>query len=157
MTRIQQAVYDVRVLGLRIRVIVVHELTEEQQNAMLLLFSANEAQLRYASENYRPHSTETSKLLYDVLMAYSEDPDMANILQEYLRERLPQLLQKLSPEERLKGISTEKRLEGLSPEERLEGLSPEERLEGLSPEEVRSLVDAAQRKLQTNGMSPKPQ
>jgi hypothetical protein len=174
LTRIQQAVYEVRVLGLRIRIIVVHDLPLEQQNAMLHLFSANEEQLRYGQEHYRPHSTETSTLLYDLFKAYSEDPNMADKLKEYVRESLDELLRQLpkeelrkrlstgerleglSPEERLEGLSPEERLEGLSPEERLEGLSPEERLKGLSPEQLRAAMEAAQRKLQPNGTPPKP-
>ena len=53
---------------------------------MLHLFSANEEQIRYGQEHYHPHSTETSTLLYDLFTAYSEDPDMANKLQEYVRQ-----------------------------------------------------------------------
>jgi hypothetical protein len=137
LTPIQQAVYEVRVLGLRIRIIVIHELPLEQQNAMLHLFSANEAQLRYGQEHYRPHSTETSSLLYDLLKAYSEDPDMADKLQEYFRQRLDEIVRELPLEKRL------------------EGLSPEERLEGLSAEQLRATVEAIQRKLQPNGTPPK--
>ncbi len=115
LTRLRAGVYELPVLTLRIRIIVVHQLPEEEQNAMLHLFSANEEQLRYAREHYRPHSTETSTLLYDLFKAYSEDPDMANKLQEYVRKSLDELFRNMPPEEPKR----------LSPEERLKGLSPE--------------------------------
>jgi hypothetical protein len=166
LTPIRPGVYEVRWITLCIRVIVVHELPQEEQNAMLLLFSAQPEPLRYAQENYRPHSTETSTLLYQLLMAYSEDPDMSNQLQEFVRQSIDELLEKLPPEELRKHLTPEERLEGLpaeelrkrlSPGERLKGLSPDERLEGLSPEELRAMVEAAQRRLQANGSSPKPE
>ncbi len=157
LTSIRPGVYELVVLTLRIRIIVVHQLPAEEQNAMLHLFSANEEQLRYAREHYRPHSTETSTLLYDLFKAYSEDPDMANKLQEYVRKSLDELFRNMPPEERLKGLSPEQLRARLSPEERLKGLSPEERLKGLSPEELRAAIAAAQRELQPNGTSPKPE
>jgi hypothetical protein len=90
--------------------------------------------------NYR-NSTETSILLYDLFEAYSEDPDMGNILQEYVRQRLDELFKKMPLEERLKGLSPEERLQGLSVDELLNALSPEAR------EELK-------RKMQSNGSSP---
>jgi hypothetical protein len=139
---------------LTIRVIVVHQLPQEEQNAVLLLFSAREELLRYAREHYQPRSKETSTLLYEVLLAYERDPEMSQKLEQFVRQSIDELLAKLPPEERLKGLSPEERLEGLPPEERLKGLSPEERLEGLSPEELRRTLQAIQRRLQANGSAP---
>jgi hypothetical protein len=168
-------VYDVRVLHLNIRVIVIPQLTPQEQNAMLLLFSAKAELVRYAAAHYRPHSPETSTLLFQLLRAYGEDPEMANKLDEFVRQTIDELLKELPPAKRLQGLSPEERLKGLSPEERLEGLSPEkrleglpaekrleglsleERLEGLSPEEMRAALEALQRRLQSNGSSSKPQ
>ena len=176
LTPIQQGVYETAFLSLRIRVIVVHQLPVEQQNAILHVFSANKELLRYGREHYRPRSMETSTLLYELFKAYEEDPEMSKIIDDFVRESIDDMLKspfgeeirkRLSPEERLKGLSLEERLKGLSPEERLEGLSPEERLEGLSPEErlkglspeeLRAALEAAQRRLQANGgPSSKPQ
>ncbi len=53
LTPIRPGVYEVRVLTLCIRVIVVHQLPLEEQNAMLLLFSARVESLRYGQEHYR--------------------------------------------------------------------------------------------------------
>jgi hypothetical protein len=136
---IREGVYEERLGTLRIRVIVVHQLPQQEQNAMLHLFSAREELLRYGKEHYRPRSTETSTLLYQLFLAYQEDPAMANQLEEFVRQSIDELLKKLPPEKRL------------------EGLSPEERLEGLSPEELRAALEAVQRRLQANGPSAKPQ
>src|SRR5205085_2570846 len=103
---------------------------------MLLLFSAREELLRYGQEHYRPHSQETSTLLYELFKAYSEDPNMPDKLQEFVRQSIDELLRSLPPEELRKRLSPEERLKGLPPEERLKGLPPEERLKGLSLEEV---------------------
>jgi hypothetical protein len=84
-------------------------------------------------EDLGAHSTETSTLLYDLFKAYSEDPDMANPLHEYVHQRLEELLQELPPKERIKGLSVDELLAALSPEAR---------------EELK-------RKLQANGTSPK--
>jgi hypothetical protein len=135
---VRAGVYEVRWLTLCFRVIVVHELPQAEHNAMLHLFSAKEELLRYAKEHYRPRSRETSTLLYELFKTYQEDPDMANQLEEFVRQSIDELLKKLPPEKRL------------------EGLSPEQRLEGLSPEELRAALEAVQRRLQANGPS-KPQ
>jgi len=175
LTPVRESVYDVRVLHLTIRVIVIHQLPQEEQNARLLLFSAREELLHYAAAHYRPYSPETSTLLLQLLRAYREDPEMKNKLDEFVRETIDEVLNELprqkllekltdkerleglSAEKRLEGLSAEKRLEGLSAEKRLEGLSPDERLAGLSPEELRAAAEAIQRRLQGNGPSAKPQ
>jgi hypothetical protein len=163
---VRAGVYEVGYPGVTIRVIVVHQLPQEEHNAMLHLFSAKNDLIRYGQQHYRPRSTETSTLLFSLFRAYSEDPNMSDKLKEFVRQTIDELLkslppeelrQRLSPEERLEGLSPEERLEGLSPRERLEGLSPEERLEGLSPEEQRALLEALKRRLQANGPSANPQ
>ena len=92
-------VYEVRVLALCVRVIVVKELPRAERNAMLLLFSAREELLHYARAHYRPHSPETSTLLYELFKAYSEDLTMADKLKEFVRQSIDELLQSLPPEE----------------------------------------------------------
>jgi hypothetical protein len=55
------------------RIIVVHQLPLAEHNAMLHLFGAREELLRYGREHYRPHSPETSTLLYQLFKTYSEE------------------------------------------------------------------------------------
>jgi hypothetical protein len=118
---------------------------------MLHLFSAREELLRYGREHYRPHSSETSSLLYNLFKAYGEDLNMPDKLKEFVRETIDEILQSLPPEERLKGLPPEERLKGLPPEERLKGLSADEVVKALPPEVLEALV----RRLKANGSEPK--
>jgi hypothetical protein len=177
---VREGVYEIRELALCIRVVVLAQLPREEHNAMLHLFSARAELLRYGQEHYRPHSRETSTLLYELFRTYSEDPNMPEQLQEFVRQSIDQLLEslpheelrkRLSPEERLEGLtaeelrkrlSPEERLEGLTAEERLEGLPAKERLKGLSADEViRALppevLEALKRQLKPNGEPSKPE
>ncbi len=153
LTSLREGVYEVQLVTLRIRVIVVHQLPQEEHNAMLLLFSAREALLRYGQEHYRPHSQETSSLLYQLFKAYSEEPDMPDKLKEFVRQTIDELLASLPAEELRKRLSPEERLEGLPVEERLKGLSAEEVIRALPQETLEALA----RQLKANGPSSKPQ
>src|SRR5207302_465516 len=96
--------------------------------AMLHLFSARTELLRYGAEHYRPHSPETSTLLYQLFERYRlEGPLMPDVLDQFVRETIDEILKKLPAEERLKGLSAEERLQGLSPDDMLATLPPEAR------------------------------
>ena len=60
---------------------------------------------------------------------------MAFTMEEFAREARQRFLQELTPEEQ------HAVLDRLPPEERLRGLGPEERLRGLGPEELRQLEE----------------
>jgi hypothetical protein len=133
---IQPGVYEVRHFSGIIRIVVVHEMPQEEHNAMLHLFSAKDELLRYGAEHYRPYSEDTSTLLYELFETYHEEGKvMPDQLEIFARETIEKMLKKLSPEERLKGLPPEDRLKGLPPEELRKHLSAEERLKGLPPEE----------------------
>ncbi|MFO0927023.1 MAG: hypothetical protein U0736_08270 [Gemmataceae bacterium] len=145
LTSVQEGVYEVPALGRRIRIVVVQQLPQADHNALLHLFSTRVEQVQYARQHYQPRSRgEMTTLFYELLRMYDEDPTMSELLKEYARERMKELLKDVPPE---------KRLEGLSPKQRLEGLSPGQWLEGLSREELRAVVEEAQRRLQ-NSTSP---
>ena len=141
LTPLREGVYEVRLGTIVVRVVVLHQLPQVEPNALLHLFSAREELLRYGREHYRPHSPETSTLLYELFKAYREDVTMSDKLQEFVRQSIDQLLQSLPAEERLKGMAAEERLKGLSTDEVVKGLSPE------------ILKDLA-RRLKANGSSP---
>jgi hypothetical protein len=126
-----EGVYEVRGLALPIRVIVVHQLPLQDHNAMLHLFSAREELLRYGQDHYRPHSRDTSTLLYELFKTYSEEPDMPDKLKEFVRQSLNELLATLPVEERLKGLSAEEVIRGLPPET-LEALARQLKANGRS-------------------------
>ena len=75
--------------------------------------------------------------------SYSEDPNMPDKLQQFVRESIDELLKSLPPEERLKGLPPEERLKGLSAEDILRALPPDTR-------------EALARHLKANGNPDKP-
>ena len=150
LTPVQEGVYEVRLLAMIVRIIVVNQLPRMEHNAMLHLFAAREELLRYGQEHYRPHSAETSSLLYELFKAYSEDPTMPDKLKEFVRQSIDQLLASLPAEERLKGLPAEELRKRLSTEERLKGLTADEVVKALPPE----MLEALARRLKANGSSP---
>src|SRR5262249_33665984 len=140
LTRVQPGVYEARHFTGVIRLVVVHELPQQEHNALLHLFSARDDLLRYGAEHYRLRSKETSTLLRQLFERYRLEatlmPDALEQLKQFAEETIEELLNKLPAERLRKHLPPKERLEGLSAEERLEGLSAEERLKGLSPDEV---------------------
>lgn len=152
LARLREGVYEVRGFALGIRVIVANQLAQEEHNAMLHLFSAREDLLRYGREHYRPHSRETSTLLFELFKAYREDTGMSDKLKDFVRQSIDELLKSLPAEELRKRLSPEERVEGLPAEDRLKGLSAEEVVRALPPETLEALA----RQLRANGSSSKP-
>src|SRR5947209_3622705 len=111
---------------------------------MLHLFGAREELLPYGREHYRPHSQQTSTLLYELFKTYSEESDMPDKLKDFVRLRLDELMARLPGEELRKGLSVEERLKGLSAEEVIRALPPD-------------TLEALARQLKANGQSSKPQ
>jgi hypothetical protein len=118
LTSVREGVYELPVATACVRIVVAAQLPEMEHNAMLHLFSARPELLRYGREHYRPHSTETSTLLYQLLQTYSEDPTMSEKMKEFVRQTMEEVASKMSPEERLKGLSAEEVVKALSPETR---------------------------------------
>jgi hypothetical protein len=134
---VQEGVYDVRLVTMPARIIVVHPLPLEEHNAMLHLFSAREELLRYGREHYRPHSPETSTLLYELYETYSEDPAMSDKLKEFVRQSLEELRKSWPPEERLKGLSADDVVKAVKalPPETLEELARQLKANGPAPKQ----------------------
>jgi len=144
LTKLHQGVYQVYVLTLPIRIIVVAELPQVEHNAMLHLFSAREELVSYGRAHYRPHSPETSSLLYNLIKDLEEDPNMSDAMKELVRQTIDEILAKTPAEELRKRLSAKERLEGLSAEEVMRDLSPEVR-------------EALVRQIKTNGSPAQPQ
>ncbi len=146
---LRPGVLEVDDFGVPLRIVVVHGLPLEEQNALLHLFAARAEQITYGRQTYRGRTKDISTLLrqlYDLYLL--EGIAMPFSVEEFVRQANREIISKISPEERreifrtlppeerLAGLSPEDRLTGLSPEDRLTGLSPEDRLKGLSPEEL---------------------
>jgi hypothetical protein len=141
---LQAGVYECRRGTDAIRVVVLGQLLEAEQNAALHLFSAAPRLVEYGRIHYRQRSPDTSTLLYQLFEGYRrEGLDMPYTMEDFRRDFTKEFLTKLTPEERL---------EGLSPEEVLKALSPEEVLKALPRQAIEDYL-----KRQPNGSSSAPQ
>ena len=141
----------------RIRVIVMKELPEEEQNALLHLFSAMTDKIKYGKDHYSFQSDETSTIVGQLFgtyrgegltMPYTIEDFKRDILRDHMADFPPgERLVGLTAEERLAGMPPEQRLAGLAPEQRLAGLAPEQRLAGLSIEQIESFLNREKKRL----------
>jgi hypothetical protein len=174
LTPVQPGVYEARHFTGGLRLVVVHELPQEEHNALLHLFSARTDLLRYGATHYRLRSEETSTLLLQLFKRYRlEATLMPDALEQFAQETIKELLKKLPAEKRLEGLSMGELLAALPPEalaalatgetvegllkklpaeKRLEGLSPDELLAALSPEARAALAQ----RLKDYGFRPNP-
>ena len=128
LTPVQPGVYDVRHFTGTVRLVVVHELPQQEHNALLHLFSARTDLLRYGAEHSRQRSAETSTLLLQLFERYRlEAALMPDMLEQLAKETLDEIFNKMSAEELRKRVSPEAFLKGLSPDDLLAALSPEAR------------------------------
>ena len=127
-----------------IRVIVVHELPQEENNSLLHLFSARMDLLRYGATHYRVRSEETSTLLLQLFERYRlEARLMPDALEQFAKETIDELLKKLPAEELLKRLSVDD-LKKLPAEELLERLSVDELWAALRPDKRAGTCKALQ-------------
>jgi hypothetical protein len=124
LTPVQPGVYEVRHFTGVIRVVVVHELPQQEPNALLHLFSARADLLRYGRDHYRPRSGETSTLLQQLFDRYRLEgtrmPDGLELLKQFAQETTEKILKEAPVEKRIEGLSADELLAALSPEVRAE-------------------------------------
>jgi hypothetical protein len=119
LTPVQPGVYDVRHFTGVLRLVVVHELPQQEQNALLHLFSARKDLLRYGAEHYRLRSNETSTLLLQLFERYRlEVASMPDMLEELTRQTIEEVFKNATAAQRLKGLSVDDLLAAMSPETR---------------------------------------
>jgi hypothetical protein len=131
LTPVKPGVYEARHFTGTVRILAVHELPQEEHNALLHLFSARAELLRYGAGHYRPHSEETSKLLLKLFARYRVEgaimPDSLEMLKQFAEETKKEVLHEASVEERLEGLPPEELVKRLSPDQLFAALSPEQR------------------------------
>lgn len=121
---LRQGVYECRRGTDAIRVVVTRELPEEEHNAPLHLFTAVPELVRFGQQHYQQRSDETNTLLERLFKRYQgEGLTMPYTMDDFRRDYRKEILDELTPEERLAGLSREEIAKALSPEERLKGLS----------------------------------
>jgi hypothetical protein len=119
LTRVQPGVYEARHFTGVIRLVVVHELPQQEHNALLHLFSTRDDLLRYGAEHYRLRSEETSTLLLQLFERYRlEAKLMPDALEQFAEETIEELLKKLPARRRVKGLSADDLLAAMTPETR---------------------------------------
>lgn len=139
--KVQEGVYSARHFTGSVRLVIVNQLPQQEQNAMLHLFSAREELVKYGAEHYRPRAADTTTFLHSLFERYRQEGfPVPFTLEEFNRELIAEILKKTPPE---------KRVEGLTAEERVAGLSPDDLLAALSPE----VIEALKQRLKTNGSS----
>jgi hypothetical protein len=98
---------------------VVNQLPTADQNAMLHLYSTKEELLSFGAKHYRQRSSETSSILFDLLIKYREEIQaILDALEEFTRQTIDRILSELPPEKLLEKLSLEDRIKGLSQEDR---------------------------------------
>jgi hypothetical protein len=83
--------------------------------ALLQLFSAAADQVQYGAEHYRLPSAEVSTIINRLIASYRQEGlVMPYTMNDFRKEVALEVLDELSPEERLRGLPPEERLRGLS-------------------------------------------
>jgi hypothetical protein len=146
LTKVQQGVYELACLDSRIRIIVTRKVPRQPRNTLWQLFSGVVTHFRYAQQHHQWQDANTSSLvnqlyqhyqLEEVFMSYTMADfhrDSKRFLIKQVKDNLDTVLEELTPEI-VKRLTPEQRLQELTPAQRLKGLTPEQRLNGLSPEE----------------------
>jgi hypothetical protein len=137
--RVQEGVYDCRRGTDTVRVVVAGELPREAHNALLRLFSARPALISFGGRAYGYHSERTSRLLGQLFQGFeAEGVAMPFTMEDFDRQYALKYFSQLTSAEQKKALQ---RLTPKGRQELLQTLSPEERLAGLSPEEIRQYLD----------------
>ena len=110
-----------------VNVIVAGQLPRKEQNAPLHLFSASPELLGFGQMTYKQHSEVTSRVLGQLFEKFNAEGfamafTMADFERQYILDHFPRLTAK-------------------EKQQVLEKLSPEDRLAGLSPEEIRQYLE----------------
>jgi hypothetical protein len=117
---VQDGVYHCQWGTDTVQVIVAGQLPREEQNAPLHLFSASPELLGFGQSTYKQHSEVTSRVLGQLFEKFQAEGfamafTMADFERQYILDHFPrltakekqQVLEKLSPEDRLAGMSAE--------------------------------------------------
>jgi hypothetical protein len=110
--------YDVQWGTETIRLLVLREMPEAEQNLVWNLFSGDQQRIAQAFQCLQPRLRAWSSTLNDLLEYYGlEGMAMPYTLEQFEREVEEKILKRLTLEKRLKGLTPEQRLAGLSRDE----------------------------------------
>ena len=133
---VKPGVYRLPVAGQCVTLIVLREVETCPRNALWALFSFEAARVALGAENYRWRQDDHLPILETIYQHYREmGIPMSYTFEDFRHDYERELLQRLPPEERLRGLPPEELTRRLTPEERLRGLPSEELARRLPPEE----------------------
>ncbi len=146
-----KGIYDVIWGDMPVRVIVLSQASEKEQNAIWNIFSAVPETVRNGAANYKNRSPETSKALLSELferyklegfdMPYTMEDFQKDVARDFLHTLSPdEVLGRFSSDEVVRRFSSDEVLGKFSPDERLKGLAPNERLKGLSLKQIKAYL-----------------
>jgi len=137
LTKVQDGVYDMHRGSDNIRLIVLNEIPHAKHNAAWHLFSGIPGEVEFAARQYRGKTQEISTVLNTLFDNYNlEGIPVSYTMKDFQRDYVKNHLGLLSPDEVLDRYSPDDRLKGLSSDEVLDRFSPDDRLRGLSSEEI---------------------
>ncbi len=142
--QIMEGVYELAWGSQQIRMIVLSQIPEAEQNAIWQLFSGIPEHISYGASHYHWHIEQLSTVIYELYTHYRlEGIPMPYTVTDYCRDFTREHIDWLTPDERLKGIAPEERLKGIALEERIHNVSPDDVLKTLFPDDTGEHVDAA--------------
>ncbi|MGB5684615.1 MAG: hypothetical protein WBM35_02295 [Candidatus Electrothrix sp.] len=118
LTNVQDGVYDIHRGSDDIRLIVLNEISHAKHNAIWHLFSGIPGEVEFAARQYRGKTQEISTVLNSLFDNYNmEGIPVSYTMKDFQRDYVKNHLGLLSPDEVLDRFSPDDRLRGLSPEE----------------------------------------
>jgi hypothetical protein len=144
--QVSPGVYDVIRGTDNIRIIVLSEIPEKENNAIWHLFSGIFEKVKFAVGQYKANNSDMSTVIYQLFEKYNLEGviNMPYTMEDFRKAFVKEHLGVLSPDEILERFSPEDRLKGISPEEVLKRYTPEDRLKGISPEEIKAYLKLIQ-------------
>ena len=125
-TKAKPGVYDLRVLSMEIRILVLSEMPTEQRNAILSLFSFDAEKVKYAVDHYQWQQEDGSTVINQLLDQYAiEGIAMPYTMEQFRKEYIKAHLGELDIDDRLKGVDPKDVLSRFDPETMLKYLDPE--------------------------------
>ncbi len=141
-------VYDLTWGHRTLRLIVLNAIAPHPRNAPWELFASEMTRIRSGLAHLQPHSPAARLLRYHLAQVHRlELTDISYTVTDFKIDTLRVMLKDpwLTPEEHatlraglLEKLTPEERLRGLPPEERLRGLPPEDILRGMDPEQIKA-------------------
>jgi hypothetical protein len=140
--RLSQGVYELDWGTDNVRLIVLSEIPDGFQNAVLRLFSAQRDAVLQAQSQYRMRQPDMSTAIQQLYENYQlEHIDMAYTLQDFKKEYVLEHLNLLSADDVLKRYSPDEVLKHYSSDDRLKNLSTDDIVNHLSPEALKNLLE----------------